>query len=261
MKTRIAPHATLGLAPAFAPLALSPASIAGGAPVNLLVNGSFEEPDLGGASFVYTVAPGWAHGEDGSMWLFNRPDPTPDVWPSAHDGVQYADIGNAPAFGSLRQTVTVPDNGVYALSWWNSTASSIAGTGATALYTVSIVDDNEAVVYRGDFAAAWGSPGFPWAPGGTEVFLASGTYSIQFLPTNPPFTWDVLIDDVWFSPFAGVCGSADLAPPFGLLDLTDVNAFAAGFVGMDPVADLNADGLFDLGDINLFVTAFNGGCP
>ena len=56
------------------------------------------------------------------------------------------------------------------------------------------------------------------------------------------------------------CSSADLAPPFGLLDLADVNAFAAGFIAMNPIADLNADGLFDLADINLFVTAFLGGC-
>lgn len=58
-----------------------------------------------------------------------------------------------------------------------------------------------------------------------------------------------------------ICSIADLAPPYGLLDLSDANAFAAGFVGMDPIADLTADGLFDLADINLFVTAFVGGCP
>jgi hypothetical protein len=72
-------------------------------------------------------------------------------------------------------------------------------------------------------------------------------------------------DDAWLeTPRLGssiLCGPADLAPPFGLLDLADVNAFAGGFVAGDPVSDLNGDGLFDLGDINLFVTAFLGGCP
>jgi hypothetical protein len=56
------------------------------------------------------------------------------------------------------------------------------------------------------------------------------------------------------------CALADLAEPFGLLDLADVTAFVAGFVAMSPIADLNADGLFDLADINLFVTSFLGGC-
>ena len=54
---------------------------------------------------------------------------------------------------------------------------------------------------------------------------------------------------------------ADLAEPFGLLDLADVTAFASGFLAMDPIADLVPDGLFDLADINLFVTTFLAGCP
>jgi hypothetical protein len=54
---------------------------------------------------------------------------------------------------------------------------------------------------------------------------------------------------------------ADLAPPFGVLDLADINAFVAGFGAMDPSADLNTDGLFDLSDISLFVTSFLTGCP
>ncbi len=57
------------------------------------------------------------------------------------------------------------------------------------------------------------------------------------------------------------CSPADLAEPFGLLDLADINAFTTGFVAMDPIADLNTDGLFDLGDINIFVTSFLAGCP
>jgi len=54
---------------------------------------------------------------------------------------------------------------------------------------------------------------------------------------------------------------ADFASPLGTLDLADINAFTTGFVAMDPIADLNADGLFDLADINLFVSSFVAGCP
>jgi hypothetical protein len=57
------------------------------------------------------------------------------------------------------------------------------------------------------------------------------------------------------------CNPADLAEPLGTLDLTDINAFTAGFVAMDSVSDLNADTLFDLADIVAFVSAFVAGCP
>lgn len=54
---------------------------------------------------------------------------------------------------------------------------------------------------------------------------------------------------------------ADLAEPFGILDLADISAFVTGFTGMDPVADLNGDMIFDLGDITAFVDSFLLGCP
>ena len=48
----------------------------------------------------------------------------------------------------------------------------------------------------------------------------------------------------------------------GILDLTDVQLFTAGFLANDPVADL-ADpfGVWDLADIQAFVDSFNAGCP
>ena len=58
------------------------------------------------------------------------------------------------------------------------------------------------------------------------------------------------------------CNPADLAAPFGVLDLADIGAFITGFTGQDPVADLAAPfGVFDLQDIQVFVTAFTAGCP
>ncbi len=54
---------------------------------------------------------------------------------------------------------------------------------------------------------------------------------------------------------------ADLAAPFGVLDLNDISAFVTGFTTQDPIADLNGDGVFDLGDITAFTTSFTAGCP
>lgn len=55
---------------------------------------------------------------------------------------------------------------------------------------------------------------------------------------------------------------ADLAAPFGILDLSDINAFIGGFVAQDPIADVAAPfGVFDLADIGSFIAAFQAGCP
>lgn len=60
---------------------------------------------------------------------------------------------------------------------------------------------------------------------------------------------------------ASSCGAADLSEPFGVLDLSDIGAFTAGFVAGSPVSDLTGDGVLDLADINAFVQAFAAGCP
>ncbi len=70
----------------------------------------------------------------------------------------------------------------------------------------------------------------------------------------------VYYDDLVLVPVLTHC-PADLAPPYGVLDLADINAFIGGFVGQDPIADMNDDGIFDLQDIGLFVDGFLAGCP
>jgi hypothetical protein len=60
---------------------------------------------------------------------------------------------------------------------------------------------------------------------------------------------------------APACNPADLAEPFGLLDLADVTAFATAFVAGDPAVDLDGSGLLDLADVVAFVEAFLAGCP
>ena len=60
---------------------------------------------------------------------------------------------------------------------------------------------------------------------------------------------------------AGPCNTADVAEPFGLLDLSDISAFVTGFTTSDPIADLDGNGLYDLNDIGTFIGAFTAGCP
>jgi len=69
------------------------------------------------------------------------------------------------------------------------------------------------------------------------------------------------IGAITFTPAAG-CNPADLAPPLGTLDFSDVIAFLTAFGTMDPAADLAPPfGSFDFSDVIAFLTAFGAGCP
>ena len=58
----------------------------------------------------------------------------------------------------------------------------------------------------------------------------------------------------------GSC-AADLAPPFGVLDLADINAFTNGFVDRSPASDIGEPfGVFDLADVLGFIASFEAGC-
>lgn len=64
------------------------------------------------------------------------------------------------------------------------------------------------------------------------------------------------------NPPACGCNAADIAAPFGVLDLGDVNGFIGAFVAQDAAADIAAPfGVFDLADLQAFIAAFTGGCP
>jgi hypothetical protein len=57
------------------------------------------------------------------------------------------------------------------------------------------------------------------------------------------------------------CNLADLALPYGVLDLAAIRSFVNAFPSGDLFADLNEDGVQDLSDISAFVGAFTGGGP
>lgn len=85
---------------------------------------------------------------------------------------------------------------------------------------------------------------------------------LAFVTLRDPGTGGALGDAfVTWAPQAG-CGIADLAPPCGVLDLADVQAFVTGFTNQDPIADLAPpSGVWDLADVQAFVSAFTAGCP
>jgi len=57
------------------------------------------------------------------------------------------------------------------------------------------------------------------------------------------------------------CNVADLVEPFGIVDLSDVDAFIAAFAMGDAAADIAAPfGIVDLTDVDAFIAAFLAGC-
>ena len=68
--------------------------------------------------------------------------------------------------------------------------------------------------------------------------------------------------DVGTIVFASGCNPADIAAPFGVLDLGDLQAFISGFLAADPIADLAEPfGVLDLSDVQTFIAEFVAGCP
>jgi len=58
------------------------------------------------------------------------------------------------------------------------------------------------------------------------------------------------------------CNPADIALPFGVLDLADVDGFIIAFNAGSAAADIAPPfGVLDLGDIDAFILNFFAGCP
>ncbi len=84
---------------------------------------------------------------------------------------------------------------------------------------------------------------------------ATGTSGGNVIPVSASFSGTLTL-------LGSPCNAADVAEPFGVLDLADVQAFASAFVNQEPLADLAEPfGVFDLLDVVEFVTSFLGGCP
>ena len=82
-------------------------------------------------------------------------------------------------------------------------------------------------------------------------------------PLSPDQSYQALLYVGYFFDGPRPCNAADLAEPFGILDLADIIAFTTAFSTNDlSVADLAPPfGILDLADINAFVAAFLAGCP
>jgi len=103
---------------------------------------------------------------------------------------------------------------------------------------------------------------------GHEVMpLGRGVLTMEFfeLFDDEPGLIDSLLTGTLTLRVGGVgpaaCSAADLAEPFGVIDLADIVAFVTAFAALDDAADFAEPfGTWDLADIVEFVTVFGAGC-
>ncbi|MCA9303461.1 MAG: S8 family serine peptidase [Phycisphaerales bacterium] len=93
--------------------------------------------------------------------------------------------------------------------------------------------------------------------------MSSGDWSVNISDRGAgdvPF-WDDYQIRIYGTEVSAGCSPADLAEPFGTLDIFDVFAFLDLFNAGDQAADLVDDDVFDIFDIFAYLDVFNAGCP
>jgi len=93
---------------------------------------------------------------------------------------------------------------------------------------------------------------------------SAGTWSIKISDerSGSIATWTDFTLTVYGHEASAGCSDADIAEPYDVLDLADVQAFIAAFVAQEPPADLAAPfGVWDLADVQTFIPLFVAGCP
>lgn len=98
--------------------------------------------------------------------------------------------------------------------------------------------------------------------GSQPVYLANFAFADDLIDDADIIALGGPSGDGIFDLGSGGCNPADIAEPFGVLDLGDISAFVTAFLSQDPAADIAPPlGVFDLADLSAFVGAFIGGCP
>lgn len=159
---------------------------------------------------------------------------------------------------------TVDVSGLYSFE----SVLSTGGDHFTFLYRGGF-DDTQPLLNLAEYGMGNGFSPFD-VPRGTSRFdqllFAGETYvwvTSQWSAFSPTADFDNTITGPGtVRPASGACNPADVAEPFGVLDLADVQAFVSAFTSGDSLADIAEPfGVLDLADVQAFVGAFVSGCP
>lgn len=172
----------------------------------------------------------------------------------------------------LRDYDSAVDGLPWASVWYKFDDISEATHGEWTTFSVTIDNPESA-----DLPAGWGGYGAedpvtfePILPDGvTFAQILAGVDEVVFTTFEPGWFFgftdhDVAIDTITVTTTGGQagCNAADLAEPYGVLDLADVQVFVVAFSAQDPIADIAEPfGVWDLNDVQAFIANFESGCP
>lgn len=143
---------------------------------NFILNGGFEEPNLGTEAGLFLGTPaGWS----GGYALITGNAGYPAIYPEPFAGHQYAEFSQEPGY-ELWQTVTISTAGLYRLNWQEGSVSYVRpdlGTSFSAPYTVAVTSQNLGTIAIGTFEA--GNAGV-WEPQALSFELQPGDYTVTF---------------------------------------------------------------------------------
>jgi hypothetical protein len=124
--------------------------------------------------------------------MHNGNSGNPSVWPLPQDGQQFANIGNQSSV-TLSQTVTITNDGVYRLRWFDSSGHS--GGFTTSPYSVTLLTGAVQTVVSTNLDAYHSTFG-DWERRSIEMTLGLGTHTIRFRAEGVQSGLDTLIEDV-----------------------------------------------------------------
>jgi hypothetical protein len=125
-----------------------------------------------------------------------------------------------------------------------------------------VVDGDDVDFVLGVLETVRGDLNFDGVVDAADVAILTANLGTGTTYCEGDLNFDGVVDEQDLALIALGCNAADLAEPFGILDLADIIAFSDAFVNQNAAADLAPpQGVFDLADINAFVSAFTAGCP
>ena len=159
------------------------------AQASLIQNGGFESPTLTLNAFTPNLnVPGWGPIPGG----FNGN--AGPIWPSAIEGNQFADIGNAIG-PVVSQAFSVASGGTYSLKWSENTGYYGDNRAGNSPYLVTVTGSSGTIFSQTFDAYNYGV----WENLTQSLSLASGAYTLSFSPHGVYGGYDSLIDAVSIS--------------------------------------------------------------
>lgn len=158
---------------------------------NLLLNGGFESPTIPSDTAQNATPSSWAWGSNVGL-IFNGNVGGIWSWPPPQEGQQFVDIGNE-SFYTLSQAFTVTNQGVYMLSWYDS--SGHAGGLTTSPYSMIVSTGGVQTLTSNRFDAYHATIGV-WQARTQQLALIPGSYTLRFRAEGVFNGLDSLIDNV-----------------------------------------------------------------